>query len=65
MMRKLFPNISEIGGEEMDGTHPAAHTYDSPRSYCSLAVEELGLEPFSIEDTVKATIDSYIRLGML
>ena len=65
MMRKLFPNISEIGGEEMDGNHPAEHTYDSPRSYCSLAVEELGLEPFSIEDTVKATIDSYIRLGML
>ena len=65
MMRKLFPSISEIGGEEMDGNHPAEHTYDSPRSYCSLAVEELGLEPFSIEDTVKATIDSYIRLGML
>ena len=65
MMRKLFPNISEIGGEEMDGNHPAEHTYDSPRSYCSLAVEELGLEPFSIEDTVKDTIDSYVRLGML
>ena len=65
MMRKLFPSISEIGGEEMDGDQPAEHTYDSPRSYCSLAVEELGLEPFSIEDTVKATIDSYIRLGML
>ena len=65
MMRKLFPNISEIGGEEMNGDQPAEHTYDSPRSYCSLAIEELGLEPFSIEDTVKATIDSYIRLGML
>ena len=65
MMRKLFPSISEIGGEEMDGDQPTEHTYDSPRSYCSLAIEELGLEPFSIEDTVKATIDSYIRLGML
>jgi hypothetical protein len=65
MMRKLFPNISEIGGEEMNGDLPAEHTYDSPRSYCSLAIEELGLEPFSIEDTVKDTIDSYVRLGML
>jgi nucleoside-diphosphate-sugar epimerase len=65
MMRKLFPNISEIGGEEMNGDQPAEHTYDSPRSYCSLAIEELGLEPFSIEDTVKDTIDSYVRLGML
>ena len=65
MMRKLFPNISEIGGEEMNDDQPAEHTYDSPRSYCSLAIEELGLEPFSIEDTVKDTIDSYVRLGML
>lgn len=65
MMRKLFPNIPEIGGEEMNGDQPAEHTYDSPRSYCSLAIKELGLEPFSIEDTVKDTIDSYVRLGML
>lgn len=65
MMQSLYPNIPDIGGEEMNGDQPAEHTYDSPRSYCTLAIEELGLKPFSIEDTVKATIDSYIELGLL
>ena len=65
MMKEQFPGISHIGGEEMDGDQPAEHTYDSPRSYCLLAQQELGLEPYSIEETVKATGDSYIRLGLV
>jgi nucleoside-diphosphate-sugar epimerase len=65
MMAELFPMIPEIGGEEMDGDKPAKETYESPRAYCLLAKEELGLECFSIEETVRATIDSYYELGIL
>ncbi|MCS5567366.1 MAG: NAD-dependent epimerase/dehydratase family protein [Pseudomonadales bacterium] len=64
-MQDLFPNITEVGGEEMDGNGPAEHTYDSPRSYCTLAIDELGLETYSIDETIRATGDSYIKLGLL
>ena len=64
-MRELFPDIAEVGGEEMDGTEPAEHTYDSPRSYCTLAIDELGLETYSIDETIKATGNSYIKLGLV
>ncbi|MDC0237497.1 NAD-dependent epimerase/dehydratase family protein [Gammaproteobacteria bacterium] len=64
-MQDLFPNITEVGGEEMDGNQPAEHTYDSPRSYCTLAIDELGLETYSIDETIQATGDSYIKLGLL
>ena len=65
MMRQIFPDIHTIGGEEMSDGKPAKPTYNSPRSYCTLAREELGLQTYSIEDTVKATIDSYYQLGLL
>ena len=65
LMYELYPNADIIGGEEMDGDSPAENTYESPRSYCLLAIEELGLDPYSIEDTVRATIDSYMELGIL
>ena len=65
MMQQIFPDIQAIGGEEMSDGKPAKPTYNSPRSYCTLAREELGLQTYSIEDTVKATIDSYYQLGLL
>ena len=65
MMKALFPQLAEVGGEEMNGDQPAKPTYDSPRSYCLLAMEELGLETYPIEETVRATIDSYFELGLL
>ena len=65
MMQELFPEIDEIGGEEMDGDQPAQHTYDSPRSYCLLAKQEIGLEPYDVVDTVRDTIVSYRALGLL
>lgn len=65
LMSELFPEITSIGGEEMLDGKPLKPTYDSPRSYCTLAIEELGLQTHSIEDTVKATIDSYLELGMI
>lgn len=64
-LHELFPDIEEIGGEEMDGDKPAEHTYDSPRSYCLLAQKELGLETYSIDETIKANGESLIALGLL
>ena len=49
----------------MDDGKPKEKTYDSPRSYCSLAIEELGLSTYSIEDTLKETGDSYKALNLL
>lgn len=64
-LQTLFPEIQEIGGEHMEDGNPAEETYDSPRAYCSLAKQELGLTPYSIDETIKATVDSYFRLGLL
>ena len=65
MLRALFPYIREIGGEEMDGDKPLKQTYESPRSYCLLARQELELETHPVEDSVRATGDSYFQLGLL
>ena len=64
-LKELFPGIKEIGGEEMEGGQPKEATRDSPRSYCLLAKQELGLTSYSIDDTLRATVDSYMRLGLL
>ena len=64
-LKELFPEIEHIGGEEMVDGKPKEKTYDSPRSYCSLAIEELGLSTYSIEDTLKETGDSYKALNLL
>lgn len=65
MLGSLFPDIPEIGGEEMDGDAPAQPTYDSPRSYCLLAKQEIGLEPYDVIDTVRDTIVSYRALKII
>ena len=49
----------------MDGDRPAQDTHDAPRSYCLLAMQELGLVPHAADDTIRATIDSYYRLGLI
>ncbi len=65
LMQKLFPEIPEIGGEEMDGDKPAQPTNDSPRCYCLLAKQEIGLKPYDPVDSVRDTIVSYRSLDML
>lgn len=64
-LQQLYPNVKEVGGEEMENGSPAQKTYDSPRSYCLLAQQELGLETYSITETLRATVDSYYALGLL
>ena len=57
--------LTNVGGEEMQGDQPAEPTYDSPRSYCLLAKEELGLAPMPVDQSIKDTGDSYFRLGLV
>ena len=64
-LKALFPAIQDVGGEHMEGGEPKETTYDSPRSYCMLAKQELGLTTYSIDETIQATGDSYFRLGLL
>lgn len=64
-LKQLYPGFAEVGGEEMEGSKPQKKTRDAPRSYCLLAKEELGLEPAPVEQTLRATVDSYIRLGLV
>ncbi|MBU2549627.1 MAG: NAD-dependent epimerase/dehydratase family protein [Proteobacteria bacterium] len=64
-LKELFPAIQEIGGEEMDDGKPVKKSFDSPRAYCLLARQELGLSTHPVNETLKATGDSYIRLGLL
>jgi hypothetical protein len=47
------------------GDVPAKPTYDAPRAYCLLAKQELGLETFDLETTVRDTVDSYYAVGLL
>jgi len=65
-LRDLFPMIKDVSGEEMnvDGT-PKKITFDRPRSYCLLAKQELGLQSHTIDETLRDTGESMIRLGML
>ena len=53
-------------GEEMsDSGEPVKPTRDVPRSYCLLAKQQLGLETHSIEQTVRETGESLLRLGFV
>ncbi len=61
----LFPAIKTVGGEEMKDEKPAQKTADSPRSYCMLAKQELGLKTYSIDESLTATGNSYLKLGLL
>ena len=64
-LQSLFPQLPNIGGEEMKNGKPTGETYDSPRSYCLLAKEELGLKTYTIEDTLRDTGLSYMTLGLI
>ena len=64
-IKELFPNVPNVGGEVMEHGQPAQPTYDSPRSYCLLAMQELGLDPYDIDDTLRDTVNSYFSLGIL
>ena len=64
-LKALFPSIPEIGGEEMVDGKPVHPTGDTQRAYCTLAEKELGLKPYSLDETLIATAESYVRIGLL
>ena len=64
-LKDLFPEIKNIGGERMEDNKPIKTTYDSPRSYCKKAIQELGLSTYPIEETLRQTGESYKELGLL
>ena len=66
MIARLFPHLSAVGGEELDDDgQPTEPTADIMRAYCLLARQELGLRTYGIEETVRATGDSYLALGLV
>ena len=65
LLESMYPMVDEIGGEPMVEDMPVKPTYDAPRAYCLLAMQELGLEPFDIETTIRDTVDSYYSLGII
>lgn len=65
-LQQLYPFLPHVGGEEMTAdSMPKKATNNRPRAYCLLAKEELGLVPHTAEETLRATVDSYLRLGLL
>ena len=64
-LKALFPAIEEIGGEPMDNGKPVAESYDSPRTFSLLAKQELGLDSYSIDDTLRDMGNSMYQLGLL
>jgi nucleoside-diphosphate-sugar epimerase len=66
MLQEQFPQLPSVGGERMgpDGK-PEKDTPNFGRAYCLLAKQLLGLKTYSMEETVRATGDSYIKLGLI
>jgi dihydroflavonol-4-reductase len=60
-LMRLFPDI-RVGGAPEDGSLKRVH--DGPRGHCDLARSELGLTTHHIDDTLKATGDTMIKLGL-
>ena len=64
-LKELFPGVAEIGGEPMIDGKPAEPTPDRQRAFAFLATQELGLEPYPIDDTLRDTVNSYYEIGLL
>ena len=64
-LKELFPGVAEVGGEAMVDGKPAMPTPDGQRAFAFLAMQELGLEPYAVDDTLRDTVNSYCRIGML
>lgn len=60
-VKELFPGVllSSVPEAKMN------KAYDSPRAYCLLAKQQLGLEPYSVDATIRETLLSYLQLGLL
>lgn len=61
----LFPATAAVGGEPMQNGMPAKASYDAPRAYCLLARQELGLQTYDLQTTLRDTVDAYRKLALL
>ena len=69
-LRSLYPEsavgVDGLGAdEEPADPSKAFRPAVGARSYCDKAKAELGLAPFSCEDCLRDTVESYISLGLL
>ena len=66
-LQSLFPDFTIGGAPEKMQAYLEKHgkVYDAPRARCDLAREELGLKTHAIEDTLKATGDTSLPLGLI
>ena len=65
-LQNLFPDL-QVGGrpEAMAAfLERRGAIHDGPRAYCTKAINETGLQTHAIEDTLKATGESMIALGL-
>ena len=65
LLSSMFPQVARVGGRDGQRKSLSNPTYDAPRAYCLLARHELGLETTDIKTTVRDTVDSYYRLGLI
>jgi nucleoside-diphosphate-sugar epimerase len=66
-LSRLFPDI-DVGGpppEYDEMVRRQGGAFDAPRAYCRKAREELGLETHPIEETLRATGETMIALGLV
>lgn len=61
-LQELYPGLGPVSGNEGP---PERKTRDLPRSYCLLAMQELGLQPRDIDDTLRANVDTCLSLGLI
>jgi len=64
-LKELYPGVQDVGGEEMKDGQLAQKSADRSRTYCMLAQQELGLSTYSVNETLRDTVDSYYQLGLL
>lgn len=55
-VQELYPDVN-VGGD-----YEAPDSFDEPHGKCTKAIEELGLKPHTVEETLKDTGDSIIEL---
>jgi nucleoside-diphosphate-sugar epimerase len=66
-LQQIFPHVDVGGAPEALGPMLEKHgkVFDSPRAHCDKARAELDLETHAIEDTLRATGQTMIDLGLI
>ena len=57
LLQDLYPNY------DIAGDYVPPPTTDKLRAKCTKAMNELGLKPYSVQDTLRATVDTLIEVA--